>query len=313
MTIKPLPPYNFSATVFKPSHYPVPNEIYEPGKYWFVLRYGGKIYGIKLADKGTVKNPRVEAQIFSQTKLTKNVIQEIVDELSFRFEFKRDLSDFYRRFKRDKVLSPFIKRWNGLHNSCAEDLYSLLMIGILLQNTVVRRSIQMTRAMLEKYGVKTIFDNREVYCFWQPEAMSRVSEDELRALKVGYRAKLFIKLSQTFIQEKIDEFALRQLPIEETKKKLIKLYGVGPETARILLGEAFHRSETFDHVAPWQQKIYSRLLFNKKLVSPGTIIKYIKSQWGAWGNLAASYIWEDIFWRRHQGEKIEWLEKEIRR
>jgi len=118
-------------------------------------------------------------------------------------------------------------------------------------------------------------------------------------------------VTETFVKERIDEIELRRLPVEEAKKRLIKLYGVGPETARILLQEALHHYDTFEHVAQWEQKIYSRLLFNKKLVPTEKIIRYVKTHWGEWGALAASYIWEDVFWRRKH-EHIEWLEKEIR-
>lgn len=310
--IKLKAPFNFDATVFKPSYYPNPLKIYETGKYWFAMRLGNKIYGIKMENKGTTNKPKVRISIFSKSKLSKNELKNIIDELNFRFEFTRDISEFFRRFKNDKALSPFLKRWYGMHGSCSQSLYGLLMIGIFLQNTVIKRSVQMTKDMLDKYGVKVKFDGKEVYEFWKPEEMAEVLEGELRKLKVGYRAKLFIKSSQTFVKEKIDENELRQLSLEKAKEKLLKLYGVGPETARILLTEALHHCDIFEHVAPWQQKIYSRLLFNKKLVPSNKIIKYIKEKWGGWANLAASYIWEDIFWQRKQGKKIPWLEKEIR-
>ncbi|MBI4896734.1 MAG: hypothetical protein HY832_04270, partial [Candidatus Aenigmarchaeota archaeon] len=221
--------------------------------------------------------------------------------------------EFFVKFKNDKILSPFLKRWYGMHGSCAQDLYGLLMIGIFLQNTVVKRTVQMTEVMLQKYGIKVKFDWKEVFEFWKPEKMMKVSEEELRKLKVGYRAKFFIKTSETFVKEKIDEFELRSLSVREAKDKLIKLYGVGPETVRGLLQEALHHYDTFEHVAPWQQKIYSRLLFNKKMVPAEKIIKYTKLHWGSkWAVLAVSYIWEDIFWQRKHGNKIDWLEKEIR-
>lgn len=310
--IKPKEPFNFDATVFKPAHYPDSLKIHEVGKYWFAMRLNNKIYGIKIENRGTIKKSKVRIIIFSKSKLSKDELKNIINELNFRFEFQRDISEFFRRFKKDKILSPFLKRWYGMHGSCAQNLYGLLMISIFLQNTVVKRSVQMTKVMLEKYGVKMRFDDKEVYEFWKPEEMARVPEKKLRKLKVGYRAKLFIKLSETFVKEKIDENELRQLPAEEARKKLIKLYGVGPETARILLTEAMHHYEIFDHVAPWQQKIYSKLLFSKKLVPADKIIRYIKEKWENWANLAASYIWEDIFWQRKQGKIIPWLEKEIR-
>jgi 3-methyladenine DNA glycosylase/8-oxoguanine DNA glycosylase len=311
-TFYPKPPYNFDPTVFKPSHYPDPLKVYESGKYWFVLRLKNKVYGIKLVNRGTIPKPKVQVIIFSIKKLSEKEIKDVIDEVSYRFEFQRDISKFSKKFKNDKILAPFIKKWYGMHGSCGQDLYGLLMIGIFLQNTVIKRSVKMTKVMLEKYGIKVKFDDRVLYYFWQPERIIKIPEKELRNLKVGYRAKLFIKTSKSFIKEKIDELKLRDLSVEEAKERLLKTYGVGPETARILLVEALHHYDIFDHVAPWQQKIYSRLLFNKKLVPTDKIIKYIKNKWGEWANLAASYIWEDIFWQRKQGKKIGWLEKEIR-
>jgi len=310
--IKPIPPYNFDPTVFKPSHYPDPLKLYQPGKYWFVLRLGEMVCGIKLINRGTTTRPRVQIVIFSASKLSKGELKEIVNEVKYRFEFQRDISEFFQKFKNDKVLSPYLKRWYGMHGSCAQDLYGLLMIAIFLQNTVIKRSVQMTKAMLEKYGIRVKFDNKVLYYFWTPKEIVNVPEKELKSLKVGYRAKLFIKTSKTFIKESISEQELRKMSVEEAKNKLLKIYGVGPETARILLVEAFHHYDIFEHVASWQQKIYSRLLFNKKLVPTKKIIKYVKKKWGKWANLAASYIWEDIFWQRKQGKNIEWLEKEIR-
>ena len=310
--IKSRAPYNFDPTVFKPAHYPDHLKAYEPGKYWFAMRLDNKIYGIKMENKGRTNKPKVKINIFSKAKLSKDELKNAIGEVIYRFELQRDISDFFKKFKKDRILSPFLKKWYGMHGSCAQSLYGLLMIGIFLQNTVIRRSVQMTKVMLEKYGVKVKFDGKELYEFWQPEEIARVQEEELRKLKVGYRAKLFIKMSRTFIKEKINEDDLRKLPAEEAKEKLLKLYGVGPETVRILLTEALHYYNIFNHVAPWQQKIYSRLLFNKKLVSPDKIIKYVQEKWGEWAHLAASYIWEDIFWQRKQGRSIPWLEKEIR-
>ena len=91
----------------------------------------------------------------------------------------------------------------------------------------------------------------------------------------------------------------------------MKLYGVGPETARILLFAVCHQYDTFDHIAPWQQKIYSRLFYKKPLVPTNKIRDDIRKQYGEYSMLAVHYIWEDIFWRR-KNEKIDWLEKEIR-
>lgn len=310
--VKPLAPFNFDATVFKPSHYPDPTKVYITGKYWFPLRLNSKIYGIQMVNRGTITRPRVAIFIFSKKRLSNNEVTSVLTEVGFRFGFYQDISDFNYRFKKDRVLERFLRRWKGMRKSCAYDLFGLLMIGIFLQNTVVKRSVAMTNAMLNKYGTLVKFGGKKIFLFWDPSRMLTVKEAALRKLKVGYRARLFIKTSKSFLAAKIDEFELRHLSTQEIKDRLLRIYGVGPETTRILLSECFHRHENFSHVAPWQQKIYSRLLFNKKLVSTKRIIGYINRSWEPWSDLAAHYIWEDIFWQRKQGRQIKWLEKEIR-
>jgi len=236
--IYPKSPYNFEATIHKPSHFPSKLDNYEKGKYWFALKIGNKVYGIKIENKGRIMKPKIKITIFSNFKLSKEELKKAIDEIIFRFEFDKDISGFYKKFSKDKILCHFIKKWKGMHGGCAQELYGLLMIGIFLQNSVVKRTVQMTNIMLKKHGLKVRFDNKEVYAFWSPKDLINVSEEELRNLKVGYRAKLFLKLSNAFIHEKIDEFELRKLSPEKVKKELIKLYGVGPETARILIQEA---------------------------------------------------------------------------
>jgi len=92
---------------------------------------------------------------------------------------------------------------------------------------------------------------------------------------------------------------------------LNKLYGVGPASASILLFEALHHYDTIEKKGPWEQQIYSRILFNKELVPTQTLLKEINKRYGKWKTLAMHYILEDLFWKR-KTQKIEWLEKLIR-
>ena len=87
--------------------------------------------------------------------------------------------------------------------------------------------------------------------------------------------------------------------------------GVGPASASILLFEALHHYGTMEKIDPWEQQIYSRLLFNKELVPAETLLQEINKRYGTWKTLAMHYIFEDLLWKR-KTERIEWLEKLIR-
>jgi len=170
----------------------------------------------------------------------------------------------------------------------------------------------MMNALLEKYGNKVKFDNKEFFVMWSPKKLAHASEKELRDLKVGYRAKSLKRISESFAKGEFDEERLRKKPPEELRKELIKLYGIGPNSASYMLFEVFHNHEVFDILPPWEQKIYSKLLYNRSIVPAEKILDEIDKRWGRWKRLAADYVWHDLFWR-HQKKPIPWLEKEIRR
>lgn len=309
----PTPPFHFDGTFYKPSHFPNKLKLddWVPNTYWQGLRLGKKLYGLKIENAGTVVHPKLKAAIYSDKNFTQAEVEELRQEIAWRFELDRDLKEFDALAKKDKRFSPIFKKWLGMRNASQYTLYELLIIAIVLQNATVRRSQQMLDALLGKFGTKLEFARKELWAIWLPEDLEKVSEQELRDLKIGYRAKFIKRLSQDFSQGKIDEDKLRTLDKERAREELTKLYGVGPETARILLFEAFHHDDVFDHVAPWQQKIYSRLFYKKPLVPAEKIRDDIKKRYGKYSMLAVHYIWEDIFWRR-KNEKIDWLEKEIR-
>ncbi len=67
----------------------------------------------------------------------------------------------------------------------------------------------MMQALLEQYGTPLSYDGQKLYCFWEPQVIDAVTEQELRALKVGYRAKSIKRVTAAFVSQDIDEFELR--------------------------------------------------------------------------------------------------------
>lgn len=193
----------------------------------------------------------------------------------------------------------------------ANSLYETLVIYIVLQNATVRRTVQMFEALFDNFGKRLKFNGKTLSAFWPPSAIFKVPEEKLRELKLGYRAKFLKRLSEQFARSEIDEFQLRKMPKEEVKKESLKLYGIGPASVEYLLFEDFYHYDALEIIPPWEQKILSRLLFNKPLVPVKQILDYAEEHLGKWEKLAVHYLWEDLFWQ-HKKNKVDWLEKEIR-
>jgi len=311
--IEPTKPFDFDSTFYKPDHFTSGDNLWEPGIRWQTWNWKGEKLGIKFVNRGTVASPLVEVRIYAKKKIEKDFVNSLVAEIKYLYNFDLDINLFYKQFKNDKILGPIIKKWRGMRPGHPSSLYEYLIIGIVLQNATVRRSTQMFQALLENYGVLLEFDGKKLWCFWNEGGLKRVSEENLRALKVGYRTKSIKKIDEQFANGFIDDVELRKQDRETQMDKLLKLYGVGPATVWYILFAVFHHLDFFNHISPWEQKIYSKLFFNKNTDNPVSVDKILKyfERFGDYKRLAVHYIWEDLWWKR-KNEYIPWLEKEIR-
>lgn len=307
ISIRPISPFNFDATFFKPDHFTTDDHIYEKGVRWQTMNWEGQMLGIKYEDA----SPEIKVTVFSIQEPTSEFIESLKNEIIYRYNLNLDLDEFYKLAIKDKLLDFAINELIGMRPGHPSSLYEYLIIGIILQNASVRRSIQMFRNLLSNYGTELEFDGKKLLCLWDIGRFSKIDEQELRDLKIGYRAKSIIKIDQQFSQGLIYEFELRGKDLITQKKTLLALYGVGPATVWYLLFDVFHHWEVFEHISPWEQKLYSRLFFNKDLLPVEKLFKYI-NKFGKYKHLAVHYLWEKMWWDRKNGITFDWLEKEIR-
>jgi len=311
LPLTPRPPYNFDANFHKASHFPSSNTTWEEGCSWSTMLWEGKAVGLRFKNEGTTNKPRVGLTVFSKSRLGQLFFDGLVAEIEWRFNFDQDISEFTNRFGDDAHLRGPIKRWKGMKPIAGYSLYESLMVYIALQNATVRRTVQMLENLFLRFGQRVLFDGRELSIFWPPGAVAKSTVSELRTLKVGYRAKSFMRISEQFASGSIDGAALRSEPREVVAQKLDGLYGIGPASVQGILFEDFYCLDALKLIPPWERKIMSRLLYGKRLVPAERILRFFTERYQGYEYLAFSYIWEDLFWRRKH-ERIEWLEKEIR-
>ncbi|MBN1162877.1 hypothetical protein JXA34_04010 [Patescibacteria group bacterium] len=311
--ITPATPFDFDSTFHKPDHFTSGDNEWEPGIRWQTWNWEGINLGLKFINKGEVNSPKIDVEVYSKEDLDARFIKSLTEEIKYRYNLELDLKDFYKTFKTDKVLSPIIKKWKGMRPGHPSSLYEYLIIGIVLQNATVKRSVQMFTALLENYGTLLKFNGKKLWCFWEPGGLKNVTEEDLRALKVGYRAKSIKRIDDQFVNGILSEAELRKKDRETQMKELLSLYGVGPATVWYLLFDVFHHWDFFNHVSPWEQKIYSKLFFDQDPENPVPVEKLLKhfEKYGKYKQLAVHYIWEDLWWKR-KNEHIPWLEKLIR-
>lgn len=240
-------------------------------------------------------------------------IERLINETIYRYNLSYDLTDFYRRFEKDRVLAGPIQRLYGMRPGHQNSLYEYLVIGLVLQNCTVRRSVQMLQTLFENFGCQVSFAGKSLWCFWEPGGLKGVSEERLRELKLGYRAKSLKRIDDQFAAGLLDEKTLREETLERQRSALLALYGVGPATCWYLLFDIFHQYAFADYLSPWEQKIYSKLVYQTDPERPVAAEKICRffNHYKPYCQLAAHYLWEDLWWRYERG-KEKWLKTLIR-
>ncbi|MBI4359124.1 MAG: hypothetical protein HY577_00840 [Candidatus Nealsonbacteria bacterium] len=314
LDIVPTKPFHFDSTFFKPGHFPSKDMRWQSGKRWQTMLWKGQKLGTVFENAGKTGSPKVKVSVFSEKKLSPEFIDSVKNEVIWRYNLDLNLSGFYRSVTKDPLLKPIIEKFHGLRPMHHGSLYEYLIIAIVLQNATVRRSVYMMQTLFENYSRRLEFAGEKLWCFWEPKVLAQASEQKLRQLKMGYRAKFLIKVSEPFAAGTLDEMKLRKEGAAEQAEALISLYGIGPASVDYIMSDAFHRWDFLNHISPWEQKIYNHIFFNqnweKKLVPVDRMLKRF-DKWGEWKNLAVHYVWEDIWWKR-RNQHIPWLEKLVR-
>lgn len=309
----PVPPYTFDPSFHKPDHFPTPDNAWQPGVRWQTMRWQGLPLGLKFINLGTVYQPCIRLTIWAQTPLEPAFIAGLLEEIEYRLFLRLDLTVFNQRFGSDPQVGPIIARWRGMRPLNVSSLYEYLIIAIMLQNATVRRTVSMMQALYERFGTLLEYDGQQLFCSWEAHDLDHVAEEELRALKTGYRARSILRVSQAF-SAGFDEMALRNQTRQEQRQALLNLYGVGPASAGYILADVFHSLDEMEHISPWEQKIYSRVFFDvdpEQPVPVEQLMVLFNQRFGGYRALAVHYIWEDLFWKR-KNENIPWLESLIR-
>jgi len=166
----PAAPFHFDGSVHKPSYFPTPDNDWQPGTYRWTLRLGEAVYGLKLHDLGAADAPHVALTIFSDHRLTSKETAAVTEQVAYDFALYADLSEFNALLERDELMRPVLERWRGTRPS-GGPLYEMLVICIVLQNAVVRRSMQMMQNLLRAYGTLLHFDAQSLYAYWPPAAL----------------------------------------------------------------------------------------------------------------------------------------------
>lgn len=166
-----------------------------------------------------------EDAIEVETELEKKEVEEMLG-------MHHELDEVFETFPEDEKLGKAIEEFWGLR-IIQDDFFPCLVSYLCSPQMRIPRIKKMFNAMAQKYGTEHQINEQTVYEFPTPEQLSKVSEDELRELGVGYRAKYIVETVKQF--ESVEESEIREMNYLEAREHLKQFYGVGNKVADCVL------------------------------------------------------------------------------
>ena len=162
-----------------------------------------------------------------------------------------DLETSYRAI-RDKISSdedPFLycasEHEKGIR-ILRQDPWEMLVSFIISQNRnipAIQRSIELLAGMCGE--LKNDSRGEPYYAFPSPAAIASLSEQSLKACKLGYRWKYIQAAAHAALHGGFQPDALRALSCEDTVRQLTSLYGVGHKVASCIALFGLHQLNAF--------------------------------------------------------------------
>ncbi len=288
-------PYSFENSVHKPAGWPLltPQEIFEHGVLWTVMRLDKKLFGLRLTSRGRIEKPEILCKVYSDHKLKTDERKEVRDTLIWTLSLDEDLKDFYSLAKDDSLVEAVVQDLYGMRSTNDPNLFSALILAVTLQMAPISRSNQMMQLLIDRYGEAARFDDREVQYWPSPETLAPVNVEKLqKECKLGYRAKILSDIAKTLTHGFPSAQELEKMSPEEAKRKLMELKGIGEYSAEIV---SPHEGFPLD---VWSSRIFSLLLHRKTTESPRDDIPKLKRaaerRWGKWREYLFVYVLNDL-------------------
>lgn len=216
---------------------------------------------------GVVQNKAVYITNDNEITILHNISKQDFDEFWFEyFDFKRDYLDIHTRLSKNSNLEYVNDICKGLR-ILKQPLFDTIICFIISANNNIPRISKTVEGISKKYGTAFEYDGQTYYSFPTAEQLGQSTEEELKELGTGYRAR-YIQKTARFIAENKNCLTKALSYDDKTLKEfLLTLSGVGPKVSDCIMLFAYSRWGTFP-ADTWIKNTVSKYYQPKKDEKP---------------------------------------------
>lgn len=139
-----------------------------------------------------------------------------------------------------------------------QDGWECVCSFIISQNNNIPRIKKIVSSMSEKYGEKKSFAGKDYYSFPTPRRLFDAGEEEIFALKTGFRAKYIYDACRLILSGDVDlNYIRNENDFQKCLEYLCKIKGIGPKVASCALLFGFEKTEAFP-IDVWMKRALAK-------------------------------------------------------
>lgn len=205
------------------------------------------------------------------------------EEFKRYFDIFRDYGKIKNFYSDDDILKEAIRCGGGIR-ILNQDKFEVLISFIISANNNIPRIKKSVEAISRRFG-KNIRD--DFFAFPTPAQLIMASEDDLRECGVGFRARYIYKTCRDILNG-FDLEEVSKLPLNECKKELMKLIGVGAKVADCIMLFSMQKVDAFP-IDVWIKRIMEEL-YIKKEASLKEVEQYSMKRFSTYAGVAQQYL-----------------------
>ena len=134
----------------------------------------------------------------------------------------------------------------------------------------------------------------ELYAYPTAARLAQASEAQLRACKLGFRARHLFVAARQIAQGEVSLEKIGGMPTAEAREELMRLRGVGEKVANCVLLFAYGRLEAFP-IDVWVERVLRQLYFKgSKRVKLTRMAQFSRTHFGPHGGYAQQFLFHWI-------------------
>ncbi|MES1248907.1 MAG: hypothetical protein ABUS54_14665 [Actinomycetota bacterium] len=190
--------------------------------------------------------------------------------------FAFDLDAFYAWAARDEVLRDAVVRLRGFRPPLVPDAWEMLVGAITAQQVSLFSATAIRNRFVERYGV----EHEVAWAFPRREAVAAAGEGDLVALGFSRRKEEYVL---GLARSDLDLDALRELPDDEVRARIVAQRGLGEWTAEWFLARHLARPNAW----PWGDLALRKAVAD---LYRGLEVREAQPRFHPFENLSAHYL-----------------------